>query len=150
MGGMRRTRILRLLRIAASVVCGILCLLLIALWVRSYSSHSAAMRVYRTSDTLIVVSDGWAHYFEWGHAPTYRTQPWRFETTFFDRYKLKSAINISENRVHVPLWSLVLVMGATATLPWIPWSNRFSLRTLLIAMTLVAAVLGLIVYAAGN
>jgi hypothetical protein len=48
----------------------------------------------------------------------------------------------------VPYWVVVCV-AATLTIapwiPWIPWSNRFSLRTLLIATTLVAVVLGLVV-----
>jgi len=35
--------------------------------------------------------------------------------------------------------------GAT---PWTKWSRRFSLRTLLIATTLIAVVLGLVVYVA--
>jgi hypothetical protein len=45
-----------------------------------------------------------------------------------------------------PHWFLVLLSAAFATAPWIRW--RFSLRTLLIATTLVAVVLGLIVWAA--
>jgi hypothetical protein len=41
-----------------------------------------------------------------------------------------------------------MVFAMLATAPWIRWSSRFSLRTLLIATTLVALVLGLIVWAA--
>ena len=44
--------------------------------------------------------------------------------------------------------SLLCSIAALAAAPWIRWSRRFSLRTLLIATTLVAVVLGLIVYAA--
>jgi hypothetical protein len=46
----------------------------------------------------------------------------------------------------IPLWFPPLVVLAIAALPFIRWSNRFSLRTLLIAMTLVAIALGLIVW----
>ena len=45
-----------------------------------------------------------------------------------------------------PLWLAASVGFATAALPWIRW--RFSLRTLLIATTLVAIALGLAVWAA--
>jgi hypothetical protein len=38
---------------------------------------------------------------------------------------------------------LILMLAAFAIVPWIRWSNRFSLRTLLIATTLIAIVLGL-------
>jgi hypothetical protein len=63
------------------------------------------------------------------------------EGKFCNRYKPDGRI------VVVPCWVLVLLSGSLATVPCIPWSRRFSLRTLLIAMTLVAAGLGVIVYA---
>jgi hypothetical protein len=49
--------------------------------------------------------------------------------------------------VIVSLLVFLAFYGSLAGLPWIHWSNRFSVRTLLIAMTLVAVVLGS-VYAA--
>jgi hypothetical protein len=45
----------------------------------------------------------------------------------------------------IPFWFLAPLSGAGAVLPWIRW--RFSLRILLIATTLIAVVLGPIVYA---
>jgi hypothetical protein len=47
----------------------------------------------------------------------------------------------------VPYWFLVLLTGSCAVAPWISWSRRFSLRTLLIATTLIAVVLGAVVWA---
>jgi hypothetical protein len=47
--------------------------------------------------------------------------------------------------VYVPHWFLVLVSAMLATAPWIRWSKQFSLRTSLIAMTLFAVALGLVV-----
>ena len=44
----------------------------------------------------------------------------------------------------MPYWSLVVSVSFPAVIPWIRW--RFSLRTLLIVTTLVAVVLGLIVW----
>ena len=48
-------------------------------------------------------------------------------------------------RVHInaTYWSLLLTIGALATVTQVNWSWRFSLRTLLIATTLVAVVVGL-------
>ena len=40
---------------------------------------------------------------------------------------------------------LILPAAILAIAPWLPWPSRFSLRTLLIATTLVAVVLGLVV-----
>ncbi len=47
--------------------------------------------------------------------------------------------------IRCPYWILVLASAPIALLAWLDWSNRFSLRTLLIATTLVAVGLGLIV-----
>ena len=47
--------------------------------------------------------------------------------------------------IRVPYWFLLVGSSLMAAVPWLPW--RFTLRTLLIATTLVAVVLGLIVYA---
>jgi hypothetical protein len=44
--------------------------------------------------------------------------------------------------ISLPLWLIVPILAAVGATPWI---KRFSLRTLLIAMTLVAVVLGIIV-----
>jgi hypothetical protein len=63
----------------------------------------------------------------------------------------ESAFNGFQAKVHpngvfrgsAPHWAFVLIFGALAAAPWIKW--RFSLRTLLIATTLVAVVLGAIV-----
>jgi hypothetical protein len=47
---------------------------------------------------------------------------------------------------YLSFWFPLICLIATAALSWLPW--KFSLRTLLIATTLVALVLGLIAYAA--
>jgi hypothetical protein len=50
--------------------------------------------------------------------------------------------------LEVPLWLPVLIVASLTAVPWLPcWSKRFSLRTLLIMTTLVAVLLGLIVWA---
>jgi hypothetical protein len=45
--------------------------------------------------------------------------------------------------IYVPCWALVAVTAIGSTSAWLPW--RFSLRILLIAMTVLAVALGLIV-----
>jgi hypothetical protein len=56
---------------------------------------------------------------------------WRFES--FGRSRLFG--------VRIPDWFLILVVAIGIASPWFPWT--FSLRTLLIATTLIAVVLGL-------
>jgi hypothetical protein len=48
----------------------------------------------------------------------------------------------------IPYWFLVIFSIALTSAPWIHWSKSFSLRTLLIATTLIAVILRLIIYAA--
>jgi hypothetical protein len=45
----------------------------------------------------------------------------------------------------LPHWFVVGIVATLTSIPWLRW--QFSLRTLLIATTLVAALLGLIAYA---
>jgi hypothetical protein len=49
--------------------------------------------------------------------------------------------------VGTPFWTPLMAFAAMAATPWWCSSKRFSLRTLLIATTLIAFVLGLTVYA---
>ncbi|MEX2092737.1 MAG: hypothetical protein WD971_08675 [Pirellulales bacterium] len=48
--------------------------------------------------------------------------------------------------VGLPFWFLAFASAAFATLPWFPFSHRFSLHTLFLATTLFAVVLGLVCY----
>jgi hypothetical protein len=85
-----------------------------------------------------------------------------FSTTPMNRTDIKTisvrfdAISFATAKYHavrqgkghmVPYWAIVLPSAALASVPWIRWSKRFSLRTLLIATTLVAVVLGVVVWA---
>jgi hypothetical protein len=112
----------RKLRIAWSIAWGILCLFLIALWVRSYTwddllgfpcpatrgveinslKGRVLATVYETSNTILL------------RGVDLRCIP---DTNYL-------------------LWFLVTLSAAIAAVPWLP--TRFSLRTLLIASTLAA------------
>jgi len=132
----------RKLRIAWSVVWGLLAVLLIVFWVRSYSwsdciwtSHVGMCSA--TGVAQLAVRSKPSNYLErqWTSAPA--------KTSIFisPRFAFRPAANLSY--VNVPYWFLILTFSILAAAPWI---RRFSLRTLLIATTLVAIVLGLIVW----
>jgi hypothetical protein len=55
---------------------------------------------------------------------------------------------VPPSRWIVPMLIGFPLIAAIPWIPWIRWSCRFSLRTLLIAMTLVAVALGLIMWTA--
>jgi len=55
----------------------------------------------------------------------------------------------NSSAVRIPYWFTIAALCSVAVFPWTPFfSWRFSLRTLLIATTLIAMVMGAIVYAA--
>jgi hypothetical protein len=152
----------RYLRIAFSVTCGIACVLLVVLWVRSFHAKDsmrgciAGSKLHMYLSTLkgeIALS-----FDEWRGNP----HPWIFES----KSNLENMSSVLPSvtgkpplswlgfrwyfkpnlwAIIFPYWFAVLLPASVASLPWLRW--QFSLRTLLIATTLVAVVLGLIVYA---
>jgi hypothetical protein len=148
----------RKLRIAWSLAWGVVAVLLCLLWVRSYSvqglkpirSTSATQRGYVLSS-----ADGklsvWT--VTWRVLPNGRVMLESAAATRGAKVIL-SALCFEWTRsptgfsMALPYWFLVAITGSLAAGPSIQRLKRFSLRTLLIAMTLVALGLGLIVWAA--
>lgn len=162
---MNRPRLIRGLRIAVSAVCGILCVLLVILWVRSYRYTDMEYRVGSDGVATNVVSDlGNLHIDRsimsdgksvgpptfWnidGYVPSKAAlaeagdRPWV-------RTRFRWEASATGFFVMVPHWFLVTCFGFAAAIPWLPqFMWRFSLRTLLIVTTLIAVVLGLGVWA---
>jgi hypothetical protein len=138
----------RKLRIAWSAGCGTICLLLIVLWVRSYWwCDVTVMSLSRSQCISLASKDG-----DVGCAlcPTSKAE-WKIYSIGMDEIRIRTGWNPQGfywswqvgPMVQVRHWFAVCVVVAFAALPWI--RLRFSLRTLLIGMTLVAVVLGLIV-----
>jgi hypothetical protein len=144
-------KVLSYLRIAFSIMSGSLCVLLIVLWVRSYYR----VDVYRiqTSTSISFVWYSWRgtlHGFFWeGVVPNFSASTHRLDDNIRDQPPTPS-LNILEIKprppYRLPYWLPIVVLVSFISSIWIPWSNRFSLRTLLIAMTLVAILLGAIVF----
>jgi hypothetical protein len=165
----------RKLRIAWSVGWGVLAVLLIVLWMRSAWQGDARLFKWTEKQRFAVMSllgeVGFAYV---GNADNVGIDPSRKLDWEENPYYPYSGINrtayprITERNppfkarfrwtrtrwspglwyVGAPYWFLTLATAAIATVPWIQLSRRFSVRTLLIATTLVALVLGLIVWAA--
>lgn len=163
--------LVRYLRIGWTGFWGVLCLLMIGLWARSYwyqdmafikLSQSAAIGGISFEGGIACGIDappGLGAWFVWQSDSLNSVNPvllgaWR-------SHKPKSGFRIIVPRsnsfaVAVPHYFAVLLFAAAAILPsywrWIKQGTRliprrFSLRTLLIFTTLVAVVLGVIVWA---
>jgi hypothetical protein len=162
-------RYIRKLRIAFSVTCGIACVLLVVLWVRSYwwldyfhgnvgptTAHSTPG--YLQSRNLFMATRQGRFFIASSPVKTKRLNitireslPNDEERAILLQENLGLELNdiqlpwLTRNSVASPYWVPFILTATVAALPWIRW--RFSLRTLLIATTLVAVVLGLIIYA---
>ena len=148
----RRSRLVYL-RISTSVFFGLLTVALCVLWVRSYfvsewafvqvsSSHWLGPQLLRgqliveSRDASAIPSYGPLDWLKLGHSTPRNFS--RFNTSFLGFGLIGTQRG---SAVVIPLWflaSVTAVLAATRRLSW-----RFSLRTLLIATTLVAVLLGL-------
>jgi hypothetical protein len=144
----------RKLRIAWSVGCAIAGVLLIVLWMRSYWHCDVVYRITPTTDQTTIGSNCGTVYFSQlnitsqgfgSPAPrrwTYQLyQPARPATKRLVFWDNKGGI-IQGGVSH---WLLITPAAVLAAIPWI--RRQFSLRALLITLTVVAVMLGLIVYA---
>jgi hypothetical protein len=145
---------LRYLRIAFSATCLIACVLLIALWARSYTWGESYTwdfgQAYCSASYLrgaIVVRSLDASHrgdlttgYGWGRAPRQRLDE-TFPVHFYGFYFRKASGDLT---LIVPMWFLIIVSISCAAAPWLAW--KFGVRTLLIATTVVAVVLGIAVW----
>jgi hypothetical protein len=150
----------RKLRITWSMVCGLACVLLIVSWVRSYwrwdSLYGPIPGVCYTANSVqgqlsiglggIFNTKAWG----WGSVEAMESDKrnWLREFLGYEPrlgFCISKPAKPSPSRIVIFMshWFAVLSAACLAVVVWLP--RRFSLRTLLIATTLVAAALGLIV-----
>jgi hypothetical protein len=147
----------RRLRIAVSVFFALVAVAFAVLWVRSY---------WRCDDVSWGISGGPGYKFislrgevsgSWFRSREGAVSVgWRHATVAPDRLPQLSSSGHSQllgfsfwmpYLAVVPHWFVVVLSVSIATAPWLSYSGHFSLRTLLIATTLIAIVLGLAVWA---
>ena len=123
----------RKLRIAWSVAWGIAAVLLVVLWVRSYVVYDRVVVHYPSGlEWFIAYSNKGVYIVSTYGLLAPHLQSWSFGRTRWGTV------------VCLPYSLTMLVVCAVSIAPWIHY--RFSLRTLLIATTLVAVGLGMIVW----
>jgi hypothetical protein len=146
----RKRPIRQYLQIAMSVTCGVLCLLLIVLWARSYSTMDDVRLPVTSSWVVRVTSIESKVIFTY-----YRTlgpSNIQWTTTDFSnaydrsvtRFKAWKWVPIAGHLYGfvIPQWFPLLALTSLAIVPWVRW--RFSLRTLLIVTAVIAIILGII------
>jgi hypothetical protein len=161
----------RLLNIA-SIVCLVLCVALLRMWARSYYYQDTLSAGITRTHTFAVESIPGRVLF--GHlsalVPRER-QEWSFNSKLADQIWIKSPITGSlpllargtpfgfsifilapgplgetGHSVMLPFWFLVLASGSLAMLFQLRWPPQFTLRSLFIATTFLAILLGMIAW----
>jgi hypothetical protein len=149
----------RKLRIAWSVAWGFAAGLLVVLWVRSYW-RADGLRVPTAHPILIDTIRGVVQASQFESDKITGFPPGWIHTTFNPDNFLKDQPPIPSWQLHwrsvgiigdrpylsFPIWSILVLLSFVSVAPWVRW--RFTLRTLLVATTLVAVGLGLIVWLA--
>ena len=147
----------RKLRIAWSVAWGVAYILLTIMWVRSYSHISYLLRVSPAGvSTRLGSGFGNVGFLHGNIVGDERPRGWQIFSVppaktmqvadggpFTKESSFKFDLSGGPLVVRVPYYVLISGCGVLLTLPWLRW--RFSLRTLLVATTLLAVVLGLVV-----
>ena len=141
------------LRIAWSVAWGLIAVLLIVLWARSYWWNDNLW--FRTSATSGEWHSSLVLCSNWGFLQTlpsrmldkgvscgyWKQDAWERTDVGFEWR--------NDDAIKVPDIFVIVVAIAAGMAPWLSY-RRFSLRTLLIAVTLVAVALGAIIWAINN
>ena len=144
---------LKYLRIALTALSLTACVLLVALWVRSYWKIDEIGGISPNGLVAFLLDRGVIGY-GWETSPRsiLNVERWYREVRYPAQYPMPGTLGFYYGTptpgltcVTLPYWFIVLVTAATAISPWLPWSKRFSLRTLLIATTLVAVGMGIVV-----
>jgi hypothetical protein len=143
----------RKLRITWSVALAIACIAVVVLWARSYRSWHIAQRedADRGWLTRVGSSEGTVWFYN-GPSPL-RSSGWSFRELphCVPGIKLlntgppqfECVISSASQEVRAPHWFLAAICGVVAGAPWLRW--RFSLRTLLIVVTVLGPILGTII-----
>jgi hypothetical protein len=143
----------RKLRIAWSVAWGLLAVLLITLCVRSYQWRHEVFGIPYPAGTLAIVSMNGTlefHTFPPTTNDTFGDRIDSFDHEWHGYSNVPSTIGSNGVRsspsTRIPHGTTIIICAVVGAVPWFP--KRFSLRTLLIATTLLAVVLGVAVWTA--
>ncbi len=150
----------RKLRIAWSVVWGLFAVLLILLWVRSYwcsdcFGFSPTFGIGTLKGEITIVHEASGPFFVNTVMSGYHKEPpdsltWS-DNSALQKWTLSSVHEMNGLGFYcigIRIYAIIIGGLAIGAFSWIPFRWHVSLRTLLIATTLVAVALGLAVYVA--
>jgi hypothetical protein len=153
----------RRLRIAVSVFFALVAVAFAALWAYALGRFESVWRLGTNSSVTIVAIDqgilSMTHSTGGAERPTVTRWEWwgypvsslppayanRIPESLWRQFRFQNSATTFHTSF--PIWLPMAACALVAAFASAPWSRRFSLRTMLIATTLVAIVLGLAVWA---
>jgi len=143
------------LRIAFTITCVIFCLLFVALWARSCKTLDLLSRQDGKGYTTALGSERGSAYFVHMYIPNWnagyvtpRSTAWQYLSR-----KARSgapefdwAFTAQKKKIQLPYYILIGLAAPLALAAGHPWLRRFSLRALLIVMTMMAVYLAALFY----
>jgi len=142
---------LRYLRIAFSAMCGVVCLLLIVLWVRSYWQWDTLQYEDLSESREVTSQNGFLlvdKIYQKGKGRWwFGSDPAEFPADLRSQLSVcwyDADGDLQGPGVTIPHWLIVLFFVGLGIAPWT--LRRYSPRTLLVFTTGIAALLGLLVY----
>src|SRR5262249_47913138 len=127
--------------------------LMIALWLRSYWRIDWISRLSSKSYANVASVRGRIGFWYDSPPPAaislLLAKGWQFNVSpapsglpIWSRFDWRPSVNV----VWVPHWVIIPCCAGLVVAPWVRWSKRFSIRTLLIATAVTAVFLGLVVW----
>jgi hypothetical protein len=159
---MQRRQVVRLIRVSTTVACLSLAAVVMALWLRNFWVADVIWTPLPAASQLTIASAdgqielgisypsgqraklpettwGWQTYTASQNRAVKVVVPWK--TVIRYRRVWGGAVIV------LPHWLVFLVPLLVSVVPWIRWSRRFTIRTMLVVTTLVAVVLAMAVTA---
>jgi hypothetical protein len=145
------------LRIGLAATCVFFCLLFIALWVRSYKTLDLLSRNDGKGWTTAIGSERGSAYVIHMYVPnsnagyvTPRNTQWQYlpAKARSGAAKFGWAFTAQKKKIVLPYYVPIAIAASLAVATGWPWLRRFSVRALLIVMTMMAVYLAALFYMA--
>lgn len=155
--------LLRFLKTSWTVFFAVTCLLVIGLWVRSYQWCDCLYSNLNPPKPAVISLQGRLQFsgdvraIRRSSSATHGFVLFAGQVAIFSKaieshvdgtynFYLPGSVTAYGRWSLIPHWFVAMIAACIAIVPWIRWSLRYSLRTLLIAMTVICAALAGLVW----
>jgi hypothetical protein len=144
----------RYLKVLITTTCGLAGVFVVVLWARSYIREDRASGHISNVGIRFYSSRGWIVCFK-NSAIGPNQYPWSISlgsehwlAPNDSRLGFSSPVDFfgsaATSHISLPHWAALIALMVLPSITWIDWKLRFSLRTLLLGMTVIAVLFGIV------